>query len=186
MALDPFSKGIDLVKVLAMIGAAIWALTAIYGAGADSMDKKWREKQVEAKKDQVHSIRTLRDSLRSLSMDMADKVEELNAKSYEDKKYAQLAKDNLMDAIMSGDIRVRIRTQARSVNGSECGRSASEVDNSEGESGAVAETTSELHPTDAANLFGITADADELAGDYNDLVDYTELVLDKCAAKRED
>lgn len=179
------SSGMNLVKVLAIIAAVVWLGNLVYNAGADSMDKKWREKQVEAKEDRIHSINTLKESLRSLSLDMADKVDELNQKNLEDKKYAQLAKDTLIDNIMSGKLRVRVATKAGSGSGANCNGGTGESNNTEAKSEAVAETTSELHPTVAANLFRITSDADELANDYNDLVDYTTIVIDSCGAKKE-
>ena len=177
------SAVIGAVKVVAIIGAAIWFLNLIHSAGYDKAEKKWREIQVEAQGDKVHAIQTLRDSLRSQAIDMSEKVAELNQRNLKDNQNAEIASDILIDNIMSGAYKLRVRTETGSDNGTVCGGSEAENDNPRTESRSLAETTSELHPTVTKNLFGITGDADLLAEDYNYLIGYVKLIREKCAAK---
>lgn len=171
---------------LAVVGLSLYGINKIYQygwtGGWNTSEKNWREIQVKAQEDKIHAIKTLRDSLRSQAIDMAKAVENLNEKNLEDKQYAELAKDTLIDAIVAGRIKLYYPAgaKARLDNGPDGGRSGNEADLDISPSRCIEETQGELDVATTTFLFREAMRADELAEDYNYLVDYTKLIRATC------
>jgi len=171
---------------LAVVGLSLYGINKIYQygwtGGWNKSERLWREAQVEAQEDKIHAIKTYRDAMRSQAIDFADKVEMLENRNVEDMKYAELAQDTLMDNIMSGRIKLYHPARARFVNGSVSGRSGIENGITITESRCVGEARGELDIATTTFLFRESTRADELAEDYNYLVDYINLIRASCAA----
>jgi len=176
---------------LAVVGLSLYGINKLYQygwtGGWNTSEKEWREKQVIAQEDKIHAIKTYRDAMRSQAIDFADKVEMLENRNEEDNKYAEMARDSLMDSIMSGRIKlyhpVRARTQP--IIGIDGGRSEHEDDLNVAASRCAGETQGELRLETTAFLFTEGNRANELVGDYNYLVDYINLIRASCAAHLE-
>jgi len=172
---------------LAVVGLSLYGINKIYQygwtGGWNKSEKIWREKQVEAQEGKIHAIQTLRDSLRSQAIDMQDKVGELNEKNEEDRQYAELAKDNLMDAIMSGRIKLYHPARAQPIIGIDSKGGEHEGDLDVAASRCPGQAQGELHVETTAFLYGETNRANTLVGDYNYLVDYINLIRVSCAAQ---
>lgn len=172
---------------LAIVTISLYGINKLYQygwtGGFNTSESGWKQAAIEAKDDKLHAVQTLRDSLRSVSLDLADALDTIEAQELEEEKNVEHGKDMLLDAIYSGRIKLHLPTKARSNVGPDSGGSENEGDTTVAKGRCAGEATGELPVAATAFLYGESDRANKLVRDYNYLVDYTKLIRAECGAR---